>query len=143
MGSRDLFTRPRPEHSHMVEEDGPVRRWSPRRVVVGADQLADRGAHKPAPVRLGVPPEELALPSPAAEPSAQEEDVPLSLPEPPPPGPGDDLRLPSPDTWAESGRLPVWFWVVAVVMVVLCTLVIVQDSTRVVSVDDLEDFEEP
>lgn len=115
MSSKELFDKPRVEHSHMVEEDGPIRRWSPRRVAVDAENVVDREGGCPAPVHLD---------------TLAEDSGPVALPEPPPPAPGDDLRLPNPERWDIGSGLPVWFWVVAGVMLVLGTLGIVWDPPK-------------
>lgn len=112
MSSKELFGKPREEHSHLVEEDGPIKRWAPRRIAVDAENVTDRGPARPDPVLLDPMPEDSGL---------------VELPEPPPPAPGDDLRLPNPERWDIGSGLPVWFWLVAGVMIVLGTLGIVWD----------------
>ncbi len=117
MGSKDLFDRPRQEHSHMVEEDGPIRPWRPRRVLAEAEDIEEDQRLHPDPTSLDSLPEDSGA---------------VELPEPPPPAPGDDLRLPNPDRWATDAGLPIWFWIIAAVMVVAGTLAIVWDQPEYV-----------
>jgi hypothetical protein len=102
-------------------EEHPLHhRWKPRRTLVEAEPIV------PAP--LDSEASQTALPLDDAD--TPEDGDTLAMPEPPPPGPGDDLRLPNPDRWApESGGLPRWFWLIAILVAVLVGLAIASSSS--------------
>ena len=66
----------------------------------------------------------------------------LPLPEPPPPGMDDDIRVPNPDRWSGDSRLPVWFFIVAGVMILFGTLSIVWNEPVYTPPEIPDDFGE-
>lgn len=96
-----------------------AKRWKPRQNVVDADLIDAPALDREA--------SQTAMPLDADD--TPDDGGTLALPEPPPPSKGDDLRLPNPDRWApEQGRLPMWFWLVAVAFAVAVGVVIASNS---------------